>query len=298
LEWGNIVHYLQGSPIDLLWHKSNAGVEPLHDLGIDDRHVIDRFVRFLDEREATQRFVGLVQTRATHVPFHSPEERQPFGDGSEIDLYDNSIAYVDYNEERVFDALRSRALLDETVIISMADHGEALGEHGPVFCHFLLDDPCVHVPLVIALPGVIPENEVRADLCSMVDLLPTFLGLLGLSEALSTTVFPTLHGRDLFAEGLKPAEALFADDGVKLFMVRTLNLKALITQEGDVRNVFDLASDPKESRNAGPEFQPKVDDALRRFHQFKAQVGETRYNGVAMDSEGRLEKLKSLGYTE
>lgn len=55
----------------------------------------------------------------------SPEELAEWLDG-----YDESLAYVDHELGRLFDSLRERGLLDNTLIIVTSDHGEGFGEHG------------------------------------------------------------------------------------------------------------------------------------------------------------------------
>ena len=47
-----------------------------------------------------------------------------------VDCYDNCLAYLDERLGELFDELQSRGVLDHTLVIVTADHGEGLGEHG------------------------------------------------------------------------------------------------------------------------------------------------------------------------
>jgi arylsulfatase A-like enzyme len=68
------------------------------------------------------------------------------------DCYDSSLAYLDQRLGELFDTLRRRGVLDRTVVIVTADHGEELGEHR-LFDHGeSLYRPEIRVPLLFVLP--------------------------------------------------------------------------------------------------------------------------------------------------
>ena len=69
------------------------------------------------------------------------------------DSYDNCVAYVDQCLGEMLEELRHRGVLDRTLVIVLADHGEGLGEH-ELFEHGeSLYRTEIRVPLVIDLPG-------------------------------------------------------------------------------------------------------------------------------------------------
>src|SRR5207245_4820518 len=72
-------------------------------------------------------------------------------------VYDAEVAAMDRALGRLFDQL-SRRGYDATnlLVIVTADHGEALGEHGLVGHLRGLPDTELHVPLLIAGPGITP----------------------------------------------------------------------------------------------------------------------------------------------
>lgn len=71
-----------------------------------------------------------------------------------VDLYDAEIAYSDDQLEALFDALRRRGLLDESVVVITADHGEGFGEHGYYEHPRYLHTELVSVPLILVSPDV------------------------------------------------------------------------------------------------------------------------------------------------
>jgi arylsulfatase A-like enzyme len=108
------------------------------------------------------------------------------------DCYDDCVAYLDKQLGRLLGEMRRQKLLDNTVVIITADHGESFGEH-LIFGHntsLYLDE--VAVPLVIVGPGVPAGRAVREPV-SLRDLPATVVDQLGYGTA---SPFP---GRSLAA---------------------------------------------------------------------------------------------------
>jgi arylsulfatase A-like enzyme len=97
------------------------------------------------------------------------------------DCYDDCIAFLDDQLDRLLRGLAARGLMDNTVVIITADPGEAWGDHG-LFSHrnsVYLDE--VGVPLVILAPGAPAGRAVSAPV-SLRDLLATVVDRLGRSD--------------------------------------------------------------------------------------------------------------------
>jgi hypothetical protein len=62
----------------------------------------------------------------------------------------------------------------------------------------------VHVPLIVRWPGHVTPGEVRADLVSLVDLVPTALEMAGVP------VPPRMHGRPFLGPNAERRECVFA----------------------------------------------------------------------------------------
>ena len=77
------------------------------------------------------------------------------------DAYDNCLAYMDERLGELIDDLQRRGVLDQTLVIVTADHGEGLGEHG-LFDHGeSLYRTEIRVPLLIVLPADRGRSEMR-----------------------------------------------------------------------------------------------------------------------------------------
>ena len=71
-----------------------------------------------------------------------------------MSYYAAAVRRVDQHIGGVIRALESEGILEDTLIILSADHGEELGEHGGMLSHGrTLYRELLHVPLILRLPG-------------------------------------------------------------------------------------------------------------------------------------------------
>jgi arylsulfatase A-like enzyme len=94
-----------------------------------------------------------------------------------IDGYDTGIRYMDEHIGRLLDALARLGVLQETVIVISADHGENLGELNVWGDHQTADHFTCRVPLIVRWPGVAARRD-RA-LYYQYDWAATLVDLLG-----------------------------------------------------------------------------------------------------------------------
>jgi len=92
-------------------------------------------------------------------------------------LYDLEVEEWDAAFAKLLAGLAEAGVRDSTILVVMGDHGEEFLEHGRVKHGMHLYEELLHIPLVIAGPGV-PVGEV-ADPVQAIDIFPTIAGLLG-----------------------------------------------------------------------------------------------------------------------
>src|SRR5262249_7165154 len=96
-----------------------------------------------------------------------------------IDPCDNGLASIDDHLGELSRELRRRGVLEQTVVIVTADHGEGFGEHG-LFDHGeSLYRPEVRVPLLISLPSGQGAGRVIDKFVSQRDIPATIAELVG-----------------------------------------------------------------------------------------------------------------------
>jgi arylsulfatase A-like enzyme len=114
-----------------------------------------------------------------------------------LDRYDRSVAYVDDRLGRLVDKLEELDLLDDTLLVVTADHGESMMEHGIAFEHRGNYDPVTRVPMVFVHPSL-PAGGIVTDFTQAIDLAPTLLALAALRPAFQPEV-DAMDGADLSA---------------------------------------------------------------------------------------------------
>lgn len=87
---------------------------------------------------------------------------RPWSERRELeDLYDGTIHQVDHEVGRIIKYLESREILDDTLVVITADHGEGFGESSKIrsnksVAHGTaggIEEGVLHVPLVVSLPN-------------------------------------------------------------------------------------------------------------------------------------------------
>jgi arylsulfatase A-like enzyme len=159
--------------------------------------------------------------RGESVAFHEEDARFV------RDVYDGATAYADALFGELLQGLKSRGLLDRTVVVVLSDHGETLWENGRFGHGDSLDDRELHVPLLVRVPGL-AHRRVSADV-TLLDVMPTLLELSGATAPAGVrgvSLVPSLMGQrppaqeKLFAEGctrmisLRSPEARLSFSGV------------------------------------------------------------------------------------
>ncbi len=96
-----------------------------------------------------------------------------------IAAYDPDVQANDHAVGRFLDHLRGRGLLDRTLVILHADHGQNLGENDYVGHSMHLDEPSVRIPMIVRYPARMPAGARRRDIARNIDILPTVLDATG-----------------------------------------------------------------------------------------------------------------------
>ena len=91
--------------------------------------------------------------------------------------YEETITGLDADLGALLRGLRSRGILDSTLVVITSDHGELFGENGAFSHGSHLYWRSLHVPLVIAWAGKLPAGELVSAPVSQRDLPSTILRL-------------------------------------------------------------------------------------------------------------------------
>lgn len=164
--------------------------------------------------------------------------------------YAAMVEAVDRRFQRVLDTIMACGQsLDEWLVVFTSDHGDMLGDHGCWEKRSFYEES-VGIPLFVRGPGF--EAGIDPRPASLIDIFPTLCIAAGLP------VPDGLDGADL----RKPATCSLSQIGRSHFLIREEKWK-LLTFGGEAPDVlFDLAADPKETRNLAPS-EPIIVKRLR-----------------------------------
>jgi choline-sulfatase len=234
-----------------------------------------------------------------HAPYEAPE---PFGSRFKASPYDGEIAYTDSVMGKLFDQLRASKLYEGSVIALMADHGEALGEHGERGHGVFLYDPTIRVPLIFKMPGQAAAGKRIDTRVELVDVLPTLLEAVGVSvpkEVQGRSLMPLFNRGGKTTEGEDRqaySETDYPRGSFGWSPLRSLRTGKYLFVQAPKQELYDEASDPGEDHNVAST-SPAVAQALgARLGAFREKTKSTS-TVVAPDvSPERAAKLGALGY--
>jgi choline-sulfatase len=234
------------------------------------------------------------------VHFYDPHaEYAPPPDFALPDPYDGELAHVDAEVGRLLSWLESRRLDARTLVVVVADHGESLGEKGEPTHASLIYDGTQRIPLLVALPGVLPGGVVVDDLVQQADLLPTVLELYGWAppEGVSGASFaPLLRG------GVREERPVWIESEYAALNFGWSPLRGLVSGrwkliDGPRPELYDLEDDPGETRDLAAQ-RPEVVERLRGELAALAAELRPRATAGAGGDPDLARRLSGLGYAQ
>jgi choline-sulfatase len=258
-----------------------------------------RFLDWLKNWSATSthsRFFVWVHLFDPHAPYDPPYIDRILAPS----LYDGEISAADRAIGSMIKSLQEQHVLDDTLIILTADHGESLDEHQEKTHAIFIYDATVHVPLIIRYPRLLPRGKVYEGPVRTVDIVPTVLGILGLpggAETQGADLLPALQGKIPAPDLPQYSESLLSEVGfgmAPLYGVRMGRYKYILAPKPEI---YDLGNDPKELHNLYSQqnrLAGMLDRELQRITEqsrlYKTEAGSNPMTGETM------EMLRSLGY--
>ena len=195
--------------------------------------------------------------------------------------YFANVSYLDEKIGELVGSLNRMRMLDDTVMVFCADHGDMLGERGLWFKMNFFEGSA-RVPLLVAGPGIRPGRHPAP--VSILDLTPTLCDIAGISRE---DVAPWTDGESLkpMIDGgarVSPVLMEYAAEGshAPLVAIREGSWKYVrCTLDPDL--LFDLAADLDELRNLAGD--PAHTATLARFRA----AADARWDLVRFDAEVR-----------
>jgi arylsulfatase A-like enzyme len=187
------------------------------------------------------------------------------------------------------------------VVLSEGERRELAGH-----ANLCLYDYLIRVPLIITLPGVVPEGRTVTQQVRHIDIAPTLLNIAGATSAppgFQKSLLPMMHGDDT-ADRPAVSESLqtmLHDPVNRLLSLRTGQHKYIYAPENPEVDpeLYDLEADPGELRNlvgSNPGLAFKLRSDLERLSSENAPTGTER---MSAEEEAVMRgRLEQLGYLD
>jgi membrane-anchored protein YejM (alkaline phosphatase superfamily) len=265
---------------DAIEDRLPAGHSPAGRSPVRDKMMVDKFVDFVSKRNPSRPFFFYMFFNSSHQPYSYPDGFAKFRpvSGAEINYtkeinasnvgpvknrYKNALYYDDSLFGRIFDSLREKNLLKNTIVIITGDHGEEFYERGYFGHTSSFDDYETKVVFVMHMPGV---KAMEVDkLTSHLDFVPTIMKELGYSNPPSdySQGIPLLDAEKhsyVFSAGWD--RICMIDKDIKIvFSTESYMTYLDVLQAGTYKPFPDPEKILKEKRN-------KTSDVLRKMSEF------------------------------
>lgn len=185
-------------------------------------------------------------------------------------VYDGAVSYADTQFGLFMAQLEARGLLENTAVMVMGDHGEALGEKGLFHRCCAVDDYVSHVPLMLRLPQGKDGGRQVTEVVELVDILPTLLDLAGAQAPAGIrgmSLMPAVRG-----EAFQGHDIAFTQGGTGVRIISARSAKGRLSYTG-VQAISDVLGDViAAARLSGPAFETTLDDTAEQARLRTAMV--------------------------
>ena len=276
--------------------------------------VLAHAVKWLKNRPSGPFFLW-VHLYDAHDPYDPPA---PYAAKFANAKYDGEIAYSDTCVGALIKALRELNLYDGTMLALMADHGEALGQHGEETHGIFLYDETIHVPLLFKFPLGKSAAKISSP-ASLVDVAPTILEAAGIPipaavqghslKKTTNSAAPTKRVVDSGAASHPDAtpseppiysETDYPHRAFGWSALRSVRAGKYLFIEAPANELYDQSSDPQALDNLAKK-SPAVSETLSAqvedLHRRLAGTGVSGSTGLPAATDAQqAEQLSALGY--
>lgn len=183
-------------------------------------------------------------------------------------LYDGEVRMADEIVNDIYSFLKNQGILDQTIMIITADHGEELLDHGLIGHASTnwggqLYDEVIHVPLIMRYPDLFPQGKVIDEMVEMIDIMPTIFeisGIQGNRWIQGRSFFELIYGRESSWKEYAFSETSLCGyqckknmslSKARIVSLRSAYWKLIARHEPDrmTYELYNLQKDPNEKKN-------------------------------------------------
>lgn len=218
-------------------------------------------------------------------------------------LYAKEVEYVDECIGEFLDFLEQLDMLEDSLIILTADHGEPFMEHKKIEHNYdVVYNEAIHVPLIIR--GFTDHTGAIHDYVQLLDIPPTILDVLGIKEcksfmgkSLIKTLREIQQRRPIFSESAKPdLTNLTYDTTKKVISCIYEGWKLIINEFWGTTELYNLNKDFHEKINlvkSELEIVKKLSTIIKKHLKYEKLLRQKIKSKLVKKIRKRL---KALGY--
>ena len=200
----------------------------------------------------------------------APFPRTPEDTRRQLADYYACISGLDHHVGRIFGQLKKSGQWENTIVVFTGDNGLSVGEHGLFGKQNLYEFGGMHVPCVIAGPGI--RHGTSDAFVYLMDLFPTFaeFGGAALPEHIDgRSLVPVIQGmqprvRDVLYTAYKKCQRAIRDERWKLIRYPLVNRTQLFDLQSDPHELTDLADRPGQAARVA-EMMRKLEAEMKRY---------------------------------
>lgn len=253
---------------ELDWQRNG---QPINEEGFSTDLLVDDAIGKLKSRDKMRPFLLYLPFNAVHGPLQPPPSAANLPKRNRREVLKANLAQMDAAVGRLLDALDDEELRENTLVLFFSDNGGQLsqgadnrglrGEKGTTF------EGGIRVPAAVRWPGVLPGGMTSQQFISVMDVLPTLCDATGIAAEIKipldgSSFWPSLAaGQEVrhppFVMGNKDVACI--DPPWKL----------VVPGRGQAPLLFDIVSDPQETRDLAEEHT----EIVRRLKQHIDSLG-------------------------
>jgi choline-sulfatase len=212
--------------------------------------------------------------------------------------YDRAVAADDAAVGKLMATLHAQKLYDRCLVVVVADHGQALGEHGEETHGIFLYDETIRVPLLVKLPQQQMEGRRVGGRVRLLDIAPTVL------EAAGAAVPSQMQGQSLLriarsSPNLDQAVYSRSDlpqQGFGWSVLESWRAGKYLYVRAPKPELYDLSADPGATHNLAQSAKATLDTIAAQLQAFDSHLAGNGMSEGSGLSATEAQKLASLGY--
>ncbi len=295
-------------PLPLL--RNEQVIEAPVDLNTITRRYTEEASQFIRSNRNKPFFLLLSHANpgSRRYPSVGPEFRGKSANG----LYGDSVEEIDWSSKEVLKLLEELGIDENTFVLFVSDNGAVKGHggsNGPLRgWGYDTSEGAMRVVSIARSPGRIPQGTMCDEICTMMDLLPTFAYLSGTKPA-EDRIIDGKNISDLLSGADKtesPYEAFYYYMVDQLQAVRSGKWKLYLPLQGKYRGhgrrqtedsaaaLYDLEDDIGETTDLASKYPEVVERLTGYADEARRDLGDVGREGRNQRPAGWVQELKPL----